>query len=97
MSDKELLEEVRKIVSGLPLRGSESEKAKAINQIKLLLLAPNDPYIRPCPMCGHPINVGPGEHGTHVLTGYRGPHIRPYLPGSLYWREEQEDGVRSGL
>lgn len=90
MTDKELLEEIRKLVNPLPRRGSEREKALTINKIQLLLLDPHDPKIVPCPACGHALDISWEERSTHVETGYREPHIKPYLPGSYLWKEEQE-------
>lgn len=89
MTDSELLTEIRRIVDQLPRRGREREKAAAINQIKMLLLSPNNPYIEACSMCGHLIDISPMERGTHVEHGYREPHIQPWLPGSFLYEEEK--------
>jgi len=91
MEDRELLNQIREIVNGLSVRGQEHEKALAINQIKILLTDPNDRNIRPCPLCGHPIDIGPRERGTHMAHGYRQPCIEPPLEGSINFERKEEE------
>jgi len=89
-TDAALLRELKTIINALPRRGAEREKATAIGRMRVLILEPSA-NIRPCPACGHPIDTGPGENGTHVEHGYREPHIQPYLPGSWLAEESAQD------
>jgi hypothetical protein len=77
------LAKVRKIVKAVPPR-NERAALEAFGLMREMF----DELAYPCPMCGHPVNVQ--EAGTHIRTGYREPHVKPYLPGSWLANEEQE-------
>lgn len=86
--DAALLRELKAIVNALPRRGGDQEKLAAIGRMRILILEPSV-NIRPCPQCGHPLDISPSEGSTHVETGYRFPCIQPPLPGS--WNAERAD------
>lgn len=88
--DAELLRELKAIINGLPRRGGDREKLAAIGKMRMLVLEPSA-NIRPCPRCGHPIDIGPLERGTHVESGYRSPCIVPSLPGS--WNHAEREAA----
>lgn len=92
-TDAATLRELKAIINALPRRGGDREKVAAIGRMRVLILEPSA-NIRPCPACGHPIDISPGENGTHVEHGYRQPHIEPYRPGSWLAGESAQNAAR---
>lgn len=74
--------DVRKIMGDVRVRATPAEKEKAFNLIRELL----DTSGVVCPMCGWPMDW---RDATHIRTGYREPHIRPYKPGS--WLDQRDN------